>query len=124
MDAGMAGGVIGGSLGHLGGIVGTYFGIKKTETPRERRFAVKRTIGCWVFVSAFLAILYVTPPDRRWLIWLPYGVFLGLGVRWMNKWQTRIRSEESGSKPVETHTRYDRLGASMVEIVMKRVMRT
>ena len=48
--AGWIGPVVGGGIGLLGGAIGTYCTIKNTRGPRERRFAIKASILCGVFV--------------------------------------------------------------------------
>ena len=58
-------------LGVLGGAIGTYFTIKNTNGPRERLFAIKASIICWVFVALVFAI-------QKW-----------------DQTQLRIREEES-----------------------------
>jgi hypothetical protein len=68
---GWVGAVAGGLLGVLGGAIGTYFTIKNTNGPRERLFAIKASIICWVFVALVFAI-------QKW-----------------NQTQLRIREEES-----------------------------
>ena len=95
MDIGWWGGLAGGCLGLLGGIVGTYFGIKSARGARERRFAIKAAIGCWVGVSAYVALmLWLTSPFRV-LLALPYALVLCLSIVWMNRRLARIRLEES-----------------------------
>jgi hypothetical protein len=97
MDAGLIGGLIGGVLGLLGGAVGTYFSIKNTAGPRERMFMVQVAIVAWIGVSAFVLGLLMLPQPYNFLLWVPYGIALPLGILWSNRRQRVIRSEEEAS---------------------------
>ena len=92
---GWIGGILGAVLGTLGGVIGTYVSIRNTNGPRERAFAIKASIVCWVFVLAFVAGLLLIPGWYRHLLWIPYGILLFVGIRLWNKTQLRIRQEES-----------------------------
>jgi hypothetical protein len=85
----------GAALGILGGLVGTYFGIKTTNGPRERTFVVRCSVLCWLAGSAFLAALFVTPTPYASLLWLPYMAALPFAARAWNRRQMQIRGEES-----------------------------
>jgi hypothetical protein len=98
MDPGMVGGVVGGVLGLAGGAIGTYFSIRNTAGPRERRFMVRAAIVAWLAITAFVVALYLLPSPYRWLLWVPYGIGLGLGIPWCNRRQARIRSEEAAAR--------------------------
>ncbi len=82
MNDGWIGGIAGGVIGLIGGIVGTYFSIKNTNGPRERAFMVKMSVVCWV-------------------LWIPYGILLPLGIVVGNRTQQRIRKEESQNQPLQ-----------------------
>jgi hypothetical protein len=97
MDTGLIGGLIGGVLGLLGGAVGTYFSIKNTAGPRERMFMVQVAIVAWVGVTAFVVGLLMLPQPYNFLLWVPYGIALPLGILWSNRRQRCIRSEEETS---------------------------
>ncbi len=97
MDTGFIGGLIGGVLGLLGGAVGTYFSIKNTAGPRERMFMVQVAIVAWIGVSAFVLGLLMLPQPYNFLLWVPYGIALPLGIVWSNRRQRMIRSEEEAS---------------------------
>ena len=98
MDAGMMGGIIGGTVGLAGGAIGTYFSIRNTRGPRERAFMVKASVIAWVVVTAFLVGLLMLPKPYNWLMWVPYGIALPLGIRWCNQRQLKIRAEEAASR--------------------------
>jgi len=97
MHPGYWGGIVGGAVGLAGGIIGTYFSIKNTNGPRERRFMVKAAIVGWVCIIAFLALLFLLPHPYRWFVWIPYGPVLVFGIIYGNKRQAQIRTEESGA---------------------------
>ena len=98
MDAGLLGGIIGGTLGLAGGAIGTYASIKNTAGPRERQFMVRTAIVVWVAVTLFLVLLSVLPNPYRWLIWIPYGVALPLAIISLNRKQRAIRLEEQRTR--------------------------
>ena len=98
MDAGTAGGIIGGILGFAGGAIGTYASIKNTAGPRERQFMVRTAIVAWVLITLFLILLFVLPNPYRWLVWIPYGVTLPLAIVSLNRKQQAIRLEEQRTR--------------------------
>lgn len=98
MGIGLIGGIIGGAIGLAGGAVGTYFSIRNTLGPRERSFMVKVSTIAWVAVTAFLDGLLMLPKPYNWLMWVPYGIALPLGIRWCNQRQLKIRAEEATSR--------------------------
>jgi hypothetical protein len=91
----LIGGIGGSVLGVLGGVIGTYFGIRNTAGPRDRAFAIRAAALCWAAVAAFLLALWWTPLAYRTLVWLPYVLLLGPAIRAANRQQERIRHEES-----------------------------
>ncbi len=94
MNPGIVGGIVGGVLGLLGGIVGTYFSIRNTAGPRERTFMIRVAIVVWIVVTAFLFGLVLLPRPYNFLLWLPYGIALPLGILWSNRRQRAIRAAE------------------------------
>jgi len=101
MHPGWIGAIAGGLLGLLGGVIGTYFSIKNTNGPRERAFMIKAGIGVWVGVLLFAGLLFALPSPYRYLLWIPYGILLPLGIIYVNRAQQRIRQEQS--QPVAPH---------------------
>jgi len=95
MDKGLVGGIIGGVVGILGGMIGTYFSVKNTSGPRERAFMIQVAIVAWVVITAFVFGLFALPRPFNFLLWLPYGIVLPLGILWCNRRQRRIRAEEA-----------------------------
>jgi len=98
MDAGLIGGIIGGTLGLAGGAIGTYASIKNTAGPRERQFMVRTAVAAWVLITLFLVLLFVLPSPYRFLIWIPYGVALPLAIVSLNRKQQAIRLEEQRTR--------------------------
>jgi len=95
MDSGVLGILVGPVLGFVGGLVGGYFSIKNTNGPRERTFMIKCGVICWMAVLLFLALLFMLPHPYRWFLWVPYGIFLPLGISYGNKRQQKIREQEA-----------------------------
>ena len=95
MDVGLIGGLIGGAIGVFGGAIGTYFSIKNTAGPNERSFMIRVAVIAWLAVLAFLIGLLTLPQPFNWLLWLPYGIGLPLGIRWCNRRQAQIRAHEA-----------------------------
>jgi len=93
------GAILGSVIGLLGGVLGTWCSIRNTRTPAERGFMIWCSIGVWVFVTAFLAGLFLIPQPYNHLLWLPYVILLILGSRWMNGVQSRMRAEGQPTKP-------------------------
>jgi|SRR5437016_3997141 len=98
MNPGIIGGILGGAIGLLGGALGTYFSIKNTAGSRERAFMIRVAIATWILVTAFIAGLMLLPKPFNFLLWIPYGVALPLGILWCNRRQLKIRAEEAASK--------------------------
>jgi hypothetical protein len=97
MDKGLIGGIIGGLGGLLGGLIGTYFSIKNTSGPRERSFMIQVAIVAWIVITAFVVGLLTLPRPFNFLLWVPYGIALPLGILWCNRRQRRIQAEEAES---------------------------
>lgn len=95
MDGGLIGGIVGGVLGLAGGIVGTYFSIRNTNGPRERAFMIKASIVTWIALAGFLLLLLLLPPPYNFLLWIPYGILLPLGIVKCNKRLAELRNQES-----------------------------
>lgn len=87
--------IAGSAIGIFGGIVGTYFGIKNTNGPKERSFVMKASALTWVTVVIFLCALLLLPSPYNSLMWAPYGLLLGFGIRKFNETQKRIRDAET-----------------------------
>jgi hypothetical protein len=48
----------------------------------------------WVAVAVFLSALLLLPSPYNQLMWIPYGLLLGFGIRKLNEMQKRIHDEE------------------------------
>ena len=99
MQSGTIIGIVGSAIGVCGGIVGTYFSIKNTNGPKERFFVLKASAMTWVAVAIFLCALLLLPSPYNKLLWIPYGLLLGFGIRKFNEMQKRIRDDET---PIES----------------------
>ncbi len=95
MHPGMIGGIAGGVIGLIGGLIGTYATIHNTRGPRERAFTIRASIIGWIVGLVFLALLFLLPTPWRFLVWVPFGILLSLGINRWNRTQQRIREEES-----------------------------
>lgn len=98
MNAGAMGGIIGTVVGFAGGIMGTYFSIKNTNSPREKAFMIKCAIVVWIGIIVFLTLLFTIPRPYNLLLWIPYGILLPIGIRYCNRAQTNIREEDKKEK--------------------------
>lgn len=87
--------IAGSAIGVFGGIVGTYFSIKNTIGPNERSFVMKASALTWVTVVIFLCGLLLLPSPYNNLMWVPYGLLLGFGIRKFNEMHKRIRDAET-----------------------------
>jgi uncharacterized membrane protein YfcA len=91
---GLVGGILGGLIGILGGAVGTYLGIKCAKTPRERAFAIKASIVCWIFVLAFVLGMWLIPGFYKLLLIPIYVVGLVAGMLFIIRRSSQIHSED------------------------------
>ena len=92
---GIIGGIVGSVIGILGGAVGTYFGIKSAKTPRERAFAIKASIVCWIFALAFVLGMCLIPGFYKLLLVPIYVVGLVVGILFIIRRSLQICSEDS-----------------------------
>lgn len=97
MDAGLVGGLVGGAIGVAGGAFGTWASIRNTSGPRERTLIVRAALVTWILVAAMLAGLLLLPPPWSAAVWIPYGIALPLGIRWINRRQREIRADEAAA---------------------------
>ena len=94
MDPGIAGGLIGGGLGVIGGAIGTYASIKNTFGPRERRYMIRVSVVGWIAITLFVLLLLVLPNPYRFFLWIPYAVGLPSAIISCNRKQRAIRAKE------------------------------
>lgn len=95
MNPGLVGGVAGCVVGAIGGIIGTWYTIRRTAGPRERAFTIKASAIGWVAAIVFIVLLVALPAGWRWFVWAPYAILLPVGITCWNRTQQRIREEES-----------------------------
>ena len=72
-----------------------YFSIKNTNGPKERSFMVKFAVVGWITLIIFLVLMLLLPNPYRFLLWIPFGILLPLGIRYGNGKQQEIRKHES-----------------------------
>jgi hypothetical protein len=92
---GIVGGIIGAVIGCVGGAIGTYCSIKNTNGPMERKFMIKVSAWTWIALILFLVLLIGLPSPYKFFMWIPYGIMLPMGIRYINKGQAEIRALES-----------------------------
>lgn len=98
MNIGVAGAIIGSAIGLIGGAIGTYFSIKNTAGPGERSFMIRVAVIGWNAVTVFLLGVLALPKPFNWLLWVPYGIGLPLGIHWCNRRQAQIRADEASRR--------------------------
>ena len=84
MDVGVIGGVVGGTLGLAGALVGTYSGLRGAAGPRHRAAMLGLAVAGWLWVGLLVAWLLLMPApwDRgAVLLTLPVLLVLPLGRR-------------------------------------------
>ena len=96
-------GLIGGIFGTMGGVLGTYVSIKSAKGPIERAFIKKTAVIAWIAVSVFLGLLFTLPKPYNYLLWIPYGITMLIGVPKLRKKHTEIRRAESGDETFVSH---------------------
>jgi hypothetical protein len=84
MDAswfGLIGGVAGGTVGVIGGAVGTWYGIRAVPPGPARRFAVRWAITLWIGVTALVTLELLLPFVYACLVSPFYLLFLYWYIR-------------------------------------------
>lgn len=95
MDTGLIGGIAGGTLGLIGGSIGTYFSIKNTRGPRARASMIKWSIFIWIGIGLFLGLIFTLPVAYRHYLWIPYAILLPVGIAALSREQSKIQKMES-----------------------------
>jgi hypothetical protein len=98
MDPGLIGGLVGSGLGVIGGAIGTYFSIKNTLGPRERRFMIRVSVVGWIAVTMFVLLLLILPNPYRFFLWIPYAIALPWAIITLNRKQRVIRADEQQAR--------------------------
>ncbi|MGD9223921.1 MAG: hypothetical protein PVH22_11770 [Desulfobacteraceae bacterium] len=110
-QAGYIGGLLGCMIGIAGGAFGTYCSIKNTKGPLEKRFMIRTSMVTWVALLIFLGLLIYLPTPYRFIMWIPYGILLPVGIRYINKRQGAIRAMEDSPDFARQHSRNRRNSA-------------
>lgn len=97
---GWIGGIGGGLIGLAGGVIGSYCSIKNSNGPLERSFVIKAAVVLWTGGLIFLGLLLALPSPYRWFMWIPYSIFLPLGIIYGNRKHQAIRQQESHNRQV------------------------
>jgi hypothetical protein len=97
---GFIGAVIGCVLGVAGGGIGTYFSIKNAIGPRQRKFMIKAAVFSWISLAVFLGLLLGLPFPYGFIMWVPYGIFLPIGITYLNKRLYQLQMEDGFTKTV------------------------
>ena len=95
MNMGPIGIIIIGIIGLLGGIFGSYFSIKRTNSPKEKSFIIKIVIAGWLGIIIFLALLTLIPAPYRMFLFVPFSIIMSIAIIKGNKIQAKIRKEEA-----------------------------
>lgn len=106
MHPGLIGGIIGAIIGVAGGIIGSWATVKNASGPREKSFVVRAVTFSWILVLIFIGLLILLPRPWNFLMWVPYGIILPLGIIKWNKMQQAIIAEEkieSDDNPQDEH---------------------
>ena len=92
---GWTGAILGGLIGILGAVIGSYLAIKNTKGPRERGFTVRMTIVLSMGVGLFVAGEWALPAPYKYVLIAVYIVALVFTIIYWNKRQAAIRADES-----------------------------
>jgi hypothetical protein len=101
MDMNLMVAIVGSAIGLLGAAIGTYFSIKSTRTPTERRFIVMFCIGGWavgillIGLPLVLALAGIVPGWAYWVTFPLFFILLVPTIRWANRRQASFRDEKS-----------------------------
>lgn len=101
MDAAAVGAIIGGVIGLAGALIGTYFAVKQTNGPRERRFMRRASLAAWLVLLVFAAVMIFVPSVRTWG-WMPACALVVFGVPLVNRRQQYIRQYEEQFSPMHS----------------------
>lgn len=99
MHPGYIGAIVGITLGVIGGVIGTYFSIKRTNGPRERAFLIKMGLLFWIGAPVFIGLMFLLPHPHRYGLWILYAIVFPSAVILGNRRLQKIRSEESRLPP-------------------------
>jgi hypothetical protein len=91
----------GATIGVIGGIVGAYYGIRRSS-PAEEGALMSRFLLCWFLLLALGAVgFWLMPGDYRFLVFIPIGLGLFVLVRHANRRRSALQIGQP-RRPVET----------------------
>ncbi|MBX3744720.1 MAG: hypothetical protein KF833_05375 [Verrucomicrobiae bacterium] len=86
METVSIGAIVGCGLGVLGGVVGTLYSIRNTNSPRERSFVIHAAILAWFTLGLTALAVFYLPTWRAWA-WLPLCILVVVGGPLWNRRQ-------------------------------------
>ena len=98
MDTSLLGAIVGGVVGILGGVIGTYFSIKNTRGQLEQDVMIKCCGICWIAITLFLGLMFALPSTFRHFLWIPYAILFPIGLNLMNRKVSSSREIEDAEQ--------------------------
>jgi Ca2+/Na+ antiporter len=98
MDAeniGLAGGIIGGLLGFLGTVIGTYCAIRNAHGPKEKVTAIRFSFILWLFILPLGITAFILPNEYKMFAFYPLYLALPFYIRVWNDRQQSARKEDA-----------------------------
>jgi RNA polymerase sigma factor (sigma-70 family) len=105
--ASCSGAILGPILGLLGGMLGTWFSIRNTNSPRERRFTIRMALLVWLLLFVLVGLpltLALAGLIPKWAYWSCFAVFFVILlplIFWSNAHQRRIQIEDGTCRQPE-----------------------
>ena len=93
MNIGLIGAIVGSAVGVAGGLFGTYCSYRRAKSAREQRFVIWASIGIFVYIGSFLAVLFIFAQSHP-MIFIPYALILSSGIVYLNRRQSKIQRDE------------------------------
>ena len=93
------GGLLGDTIGLIGGIHGTWSSLRHAKPGPEREFLKRAAVGAWALAILFVAGFFFVPHPWSSLLWILFGVLLFVAVIRLNRTHARIRAELANAEP-------------------------
>lgn len=97
---GLIGGIVGSVIGLVGGIYGTYVSVKNTRTAAEKSFMIKMSLFTWlsmIFLMGLPLILSLMGIIPKWAPFVGLSIFwciLTPVIIWGNKKQAELQQDQ------------------------------